>query len=53
MTNGYASKKWIYLVSFERDWDYRGRKFTDRGTISIPVLADGRTAQGSKKGPAA
>jgi len=53
VTNCCPTKKWIYLVSFERDREYQARKFTDRGTITIPILLDGRVIQGTKDKPAA
>ncbi len=48
VTNCTPGKKWIYLVSFEREYEYQGRKFASRGTITIPVLLNGGVVQGSK-----
>jgi hypothetical protein len=42
ITNGAPSKKWIYLVSFERDREL----YEARGTITIPVLLNGSLVQG-------
>jgi hypothetical protein len=42
-------RKWIYLVTFEREYQYRGRTFDARGTLRIPVLLDGRVIQGKKE----
>lgn len=39
-----TARKWIYLVTFERD---RAR-FARRGTLTIPVLLDGRVIAGKK-----
>lgn len=38
--------KWFYLVSFERMRVYQGREFRARGTLTIPVLLDGRVIRG-------
>lgn len=43
------ARKWIYLVTFEREYHYRGRTFEARGTLRIPVLLDGRVIQGKKE----
>jgi hypothetical protein len=43
------ARKWIYLVTFERDYNYHGRRFEARGTLRIPVLLDGRVIQGTKE----
>lgn len=40
--------KWFYLVSFERVRVHQGQEFRGRGTITIPVLLDGRVIQGEK-----
>jgi hypothetical protein len=40
------AQKWIYLVTFERRYQYRGETFAARGTLRIPVLLDGRVIQG-------
>ena len=42
------ARKWIYLVTFERQYMYGGQKFEGRGTLRIPVLLDGRVIQGRK-----
>ena len=41
-----SAQKWIYLVTFERRYQYRGQTFEARGTLTIPVLLDGRVIQG-------
>jgi hypothetical protein len=51
VTDCCPSKKWIYLVSFERDWEYQGHRFNNRGTITIPVLLDGTVIQGQREKP--
>ena len=43
------TRKWIYLVTFEREYQYEGRSFDARGTLCIPVLLDGRVIQGRKE----
>jgi hypothetical protein len=42
-------RKWIYLVTFEREHHDRGQTFDARGTLRIPVLLDGRVIQGKKE----
>ena len=42
-------RKWIYLVTFEREYRYGGQTFDARGTLRIPVLLDGRVIQGKKE----
>ena len=49
VTDCGSSKKWIYLVSFERDQEYQGHRFNNRGTITIPVLLDGTVIQGHRE----
>ena len=46
MSQGF---KWIYLVTFERVYEYKGRTFQARGTITIPVLFDGRVVKGKRQ----
>ncbi len=41
-------RKWIYLVTFERQYSFEGREFEARGTLTIPVLLDGRVIVGKK-----
>ena len=43
---GSSTRKWIYLVTFEREYVYEGRRFDARGTLTIPVLLDGTVIQG-------
>jgi hypothetical protein len=42
-------RKWIYLVNFERQYEFEGRRFSGRGTLRIPVLLDGRVIMGKKE----
>jgi hypothetical protein len=42
------ARKWIYLVTFERQYSFEGRQFEARGTLTIPVLLDGRVIVGKK-----
>jgi hypothetical protein len=42
-------RKWIYLVAFERQYRFEGQEFIGRGTLTIPVLLDGRVITGRKK----
>ena len=42
-------RKWIYLVTFERQYHYKGQSFDARGTLTIPVLLDGRVIQGMRE----
>ena len=43
------ARKWIYLVTFERQYSYQGRNFEARGTLCIPVLLDGRVIEGRRE----
>ena len=43
------ARKWIYIVRFEREYSYRGQVFDARGTLTIPVLFDGRVIQGKRE----
>ena len=43
------ARKWIYLATFEREYAYDGQRFDARGTLTIPVLFDGRVIQGVKE----
>ena len=43
------AQKWIYLITFEREYTYQGRHFDARGTLRIPVLLDGRVIRGRKE----
>jgi hypothetical protein len=45
ITNGAPTKKFIYVVSFERDRELHEA----RGTITIPVLLDGSVPQGRRE----
>jgi len=49
MNDENDERKWIYLVTFERQYVYRGQRFDARGTLTIPVLLDGRVIQGRKE----
>lgn len=51
VTNCGPTKKWIYLVSFERVSEYQGRRFPNRGTITVPVLLNGAAIQGEREKP--
>ena len=42
------TRKWIYLVTFERQYSFEGQRFEARGTLTIPVLLDGRVIAGKK-----
>jgi hypothetical protein len=42
-------QKWIYLVTFERQYKFEGQEFSRRGTLRIPVLLDGRVILGKKE----
>jgi hypothetical protein len=42
-------RKWIYVVTFEREYMYGGQRFDARGTLTIPVLLDGRVIEGVKE----
>ncbi|MGB2713783.1 MAG: hypothetical protein WBC51_06365 [Vicinamibacterales bacterium] len=42
-------RKWIYLVTFERQYRFEGQEFEARGTLRIPVLLDGRVIVGKKE----
>jgi hypothetical protein len=35
-------QKWLYLVTFERQYRFEGQAFVGRGTLRTPVLLDGR-----------
>jgi hypothetical protein len=48
VTNGGPSKKWLYLVSFERVRQFQGREFRARGTVTIPVLLNGMVVEGRR-----
>jgi hypothetical protein len=43
------SRKWFYVVTYEREYRYNGRGFDARGTLTVPVLLDGRVIQGVKE----
>ena len=43
------SRKWFYVVTYEREYRYDGRSFDGRGTLTVPVLRDGRVIQGVKE----
>ena len=43
------ARKWIYIVNFERQYDFEGQHFSARGTLRIPVLLDGRVIAGKKE----
>jgi hypothetical protein len=42
------ARKWIYLVTFKRQYSFEGQEFEARGTLTIPVLLDGRVIVGQK-----
>lgn len=43
------ARKWFYVVTLEREYTHAGRYFDARGTLTIPVLLDGRVIQGVKE----
>jgi hypothetical protein len=43
------SRKWFYVVTYEREYRHNGRSFDARGTLTVPVLSDGRVIQGVKE----
>ena len=43
------ARKWIYVVNFERRYNFEGQSFPARGTLRIPVLLDGRVIKGKKE----
>jgi hypothetical protein len=43
------ARKWIYIVNFERQYEFEGQTFSGRGTLRIPVLLDGRAVEGKKE----
>ncbi len=43
------TRKWIYIVNFERRYEFEGHWFSGRGTLRISVLLDGRVIEGTKK----
>src|SRR5687767_7318810 len=42
-------RKWFYVVTLEREYVHGGQRFDARGTLTIPVLLDGRVIQGVKE----
>ena len=42
-------RKWFYVVTLEREYVHGGKYFDARGTLTIPVLLDGRVIQGVKE----
>jgi hypothetical protein len=42
-------QKWLYVVTFERQYRFEGQEFVGRGTLRIPVLLDGRVIGGRKE----
>ena len=45
----HESRKWFYVVTYEREYRYNGQSFDARGTLTVPVLLDGRVIQGVKE----
>jgi len=43
------ARKWFYVVTLEREYMHGGQRFDARGTLTIPVLLDGRVIQGVKE----
>jgi hypothetical protein len=43
------ARKWIYIVNFERQYEFEGHRFSGRGTLRIPVLLDGRVIDGKQE----
>ena len=47
--NMEEDRNWFYVVTLERAYVQGGKYFDARGTLTIPVLLDGRVIQGVKE----